>query len=241
MQQYILAGHSHAGSLGLMSGQGDPELVPVANEAGIELFALAAKDRLPAYWDALVSAAAHRTVVIVWAGNQHLSRFLFAPDPLIDFYLNDNDKVVPGARLVPKSLINRLFDGKAALVKVLLRLREVEGCKVVVCGTPPPKKDGKKYREILQLDKRYGSQAKELNIDLATIPLTPGSIILKMWTMIQAHLKQAAEEGGALFVESPPEARDEDGFLSERFWVHDATHANGVYGKMLLKQIVSSV
>ena len=77
--------------------------------------------------------------------------------------------------------------------------------------------------------------ARKRGLDLDTVALTPESLLLKMWVVIQELMAQAARRTGARFIATPPQTRGADGFLAEPYVrAGDLTHANEDYGRLMM-------
>jgi GSCFA family len=80
--------------------------------------------------------------LIGFHGNQHHSAFLFAPDPLFDFFDPHTPDLLAGATLVPRRLVKAFFDQSLDQLRALLPRLFAAGCRSVrLVGTPPPKSD----------------------------------------------------------------------------------------------------
>ena len=177
----------------------------------------------PEYWEDVIREATNRIVIVVYAGNQHHSDFLFRPRPLFDFVGDATTELHHGAVVVPRRLVSAHFARTVAhLDSVLLRLKRA-GCREIrVVGTPPPQSDLA----------RLGVEPEN------EVLFTPAPILLRMWRVIQEVTEDVAHRGGATFVPVPPEAMDAGGFLGKDFYdprEMDITHGNRKYGDMMLK------
>lgn len=90
---------------------------------------------------------------------------------------------------------------------------------------PPPIADNAFIGE--KLPKQPGADEPEVS--------SP-ALRLKLWMTQVILMKQTVEENGGIFLEAPPAARDDAGFLKEVYW-KDAVHANSGYGALQLAQI----
>ena len=240
-QRYILAGHSHAMALGAKFGPADA-VSSLDRLPGFSADVLALSGPFPPqepHWDLLVQSAANSTVFLLWQGNQHLARFLFATGPPFDFFIaTQPDRAVhPDAVIVPESAVRDVmragFDGLSPLLD---RLNAVAGCNPVVVGTPPPKGDDDKLRRLL-VEPHFMREAERQGLSVETAPLISATIRLKLWLVMQEVLYEIANRHGRPFVPVPEEAFDEQGFLKEEFWLPDVTHANLRYGDLMWKHL----
>jgi hypothetical protein len=236
-RRYILAGQSHAFSLGLPNPlpSAAPAIDPVDGLNGSVLGLTGGSPRQPSYWDALVANAEDTTVLLIWNGNQHLARFLFQTGAPFDFHLaaHPGMAVSSEAAIVPESLVREVLEeGNSMLRPVAARLRAVKSCSLVLLGTPPPKGNDRRLRSILPKDLHFVRAARELGVALDDIEFTDRIVRLKLWMVVQDLLSEAAGELGCKFVSVPTETMDEMGFLREDLWREDITHANHRYGEV---------
>lgn len=244
-RRFILAGHSHAHSLGITnpSVPNAIELQAIDYLQGKVLGLSGPAPRTPAYWDALVREAKDSTVLLVWNGNQHLAKFLFEIDRPFDFFLASQPAwETSEADIVPEAQVREALDGgNAFLYQLLGRLKEVPGCRVVLLGTPPPKGDDARLRHFIQREAFFVQLASKAGSNVNHIRLTDRSVRLKLWTVIQDLLAEAADNNGCAFLSVPDGVKDEDGFLRGDLWFEDATHANPQYGHVFWETMLSRV
>ena len=70
--------------------------------------------------------------------------------------------------------------------------------------------------------------------------LPPPRLRLQLYQAQTDVYRRMADDFGAPFVSPPPEAVAEDGFLRPEFCrPNDPTHANELYGRLVLDQIVA--
>lgn len=244
--QLIVAGDSHVFSLGTPHTPGLTEavLVPMANDR-IEMFAVDGPcPRNLAYWQEVVRFVEGRAAAISWCGNQHQQFFLFAPSPLFDFVLASRPDLPldESADLVPESMVREKFWPTVAILSAMIgEIAKNSASRAIVLGTPPPKGDDEKVRGFLAAEPGLVALAAKRGCSVDEVPLTPPLIRLKLWTVIQELMADIAREHGASFLPAPAEAQDETGFLRPEFWVADATHANLLYGQILLDQLLERV
>ena len=242
---FLLAGHSHARALGLPPeiSTGKPRVAAIPGVDGaVGLVGLV--DRNSEYWDALVDNAGGKTVLLLYGGNQHLGRFLLAPDPIFDFYISDHPEIQvdQSAVLIPEAMVRDLLNlPNANLSNTLSRLRKVGGCDPVVLGTPPPKGDDEAVRSLLSKETHFVRAAEMRGIDLRDVLLSPRMLRYKLWLIIQSLLGEAAEAEGCKFISVPAGAMDEAGFLKRTYWQLDVTHANEAYGALMWDHIRDSL
>jgi hypothetical protein len=234
--EFIIGGHSHIFALGAPTGYKGPiGLSPIAVDGRSGYFLMDEKiDRTAEYWDALVSHAKGRKILILFRGNQHRTAFMFAPDPLFDFVdvAGPHREPFVGAVVVPRRLVKARFVPtiRPVLPTTLRRLKEAGAASIVVMGTPAP------WSKAEDLRSGFARVAAERNIDIMTVQLTPVSILQKIWRLIQEILEEVAREADVTFLPVLSESVDANGFLAERFFdKRDKSHANKEYGRLMLQ------
>jgi hypothetical protein len=195
--------------------------------------------RTQKYWDTLLTAPANTTVVLFWCGNEHHSAFLFRPTPLFDFVpANGFDYTLnQTAVIVPEALVRAKLGLNIGGLDWLLKTAKAHSsAKFVVAGTPPPKGDLMELRKLMKAEWFFTEQAKQLAVSLDDVELTPVEIQLKLWNVVQSLLRETAQAHDCEFIPVPDAAFNETGYLRRDMWA-DATHANAVYGKMMLAHL----
>lgn len=71
------------------------------------------------------------------------------------------------------------------------------------------------------------------------VRLSPENFRLKVWKVQTMALQKLAREWGIELMLPPEEALDQNGFLARPYYADDATHANGEYGALLIKKMLS--
>ena len=77
--------------------------------------------------------------------------------------------------------------------------------------------------------------------DLDTVKITPPHVRLKLWYLLQEMLEESAHEVGGKFIPVLAEAQDEAGYLRPEYWYHDVTHANRLYGGLMLRRVIEEL
>lgn len=241
-ERAVIAGHSHlssfAGRAFTVEGM---ELLPTVGELPFDILK-GPWPRDDAYWAKLRELSDQHEVMISWEGNQH-AQFLFTPEPDFDFVSSTlgSAPVDTGVLLVPERALRELFAKSiAGLRAVIGQLRAGDHpCAITVIGTPPPKGDNDRLRAHLHVEPYFAKMALSRNMDLAEVPLSNPLLRLKLWSLVQQMTREVAEALSCVFVPAPADAQDEHGFLRPEFWADDITHANHVYGRLQLSQLMA--
>lgn len=69
--------------------------------------------------------------------------------------------------------------------------------------------------------------------------ITPDELRVRAWQHQTLLTQQIAAECGLLFLELPQEVFSDNGFLHERFQGKDPTHANEVYGELIIRHLIN--
>ena len=108
--------------------------------------------------------------------------------------------------------------------------------EVIVCSPPPPKSrshvlvtlEKEDYFRNL-LDKCRASGDAEIVLDdIQRVAIYKNYV---------SELESISAVYGATFLPAPPDALDSEGTLKLEFSADDCTHANGLYGKLVLEQL----
>ena len=110
----------------------------------------------------------------------------------------------------------------------LRRFRESTNAPIYHLATPPPKKDAD---FILKRVNAYRSRSARQS------GLAPAAFRLKLWQMEMEVLADCCEELGIALLPPPRGTTDEEGYLLPVCYSPDATHANALYGELVLRQL----
>jgi hypothetical protein len=228
-----IAGHSHCNAY--MSAIADGR-VP---EAGLAvLLPRKSPDRtaipLPddEYWQ-IACGVESRVLAFAWQGNQHNALSLFdLAEPL---RLHDCGEV---GTVVPAAMVSAYYEPTLEQLDDLVPSTRAE--RVVLLGTPPPKSD-EAVRTGLRHEPLLLRRAAMADWSADTMRVTPAAVRVGLWKILQADLEARAARLGALFVPVPASAQSDDGCLKPAYSGHDATHANGAFGALMLGEMEAAL
>jgi hypothetical protein len=238
----LLAGHSHMKALVGDRFTTEPELHPVSEFSN--LFALYAPwPRDESYWEYLKARSAGTRIVLVWGGNEHNLHYFFESAHPFDFWSRHVNLLISTFRIIPQQQVRRKFRESSLnkLDDVLACLASSGATTISVVGTPPPKKDSEGLRKILLSEPHFVEWASQIGQSVETVRITPPHIRLKLWFLLQEMLAEAAHKIGAKFIPVPESLRDQDGYLPFEYWASDITHANNLYGQLMLRQVIEAL
>lgn len=230
----IVAGHSHTAAL-IGGGSGpDAEICLMPVEGHDRVFGLHGPwicgypVRNGYYWSALARYAPGNAIALLFYGNEHNTHFLFEQPPRFDFL----PRGLPGlpveadSVIVAESLIRAKFRSLLAppLQGLLTYLKVQTDARIVLVGTPPPKRDYEGFQNV------FAPQYPEVTL---TSPIK----MLKLWHVLQEAYQEQAERNGLEFISVPDNVMDDDGFLKLEFADVDITHANRAYGQVMLDHL----
>ncbi len=234
MANMLIAGHSHSYCLGLPSASADakPEVVPIAE--GFDGL-IGPWPRTEVYWDELVrfAKAERREVGLSFLGNEHHAHFLIERAPF-DFVLSSDpsEQIESGVPVVPETLVRGVFKNhRDELPRILKKLSDGE-VNVLVIGTPPPKKN---IADLLTTEPFFIKKLESVGLNADSAKLSPASLQLKLWRVIQDLLEEASMTSGATFFPYPTALISDDGFLRPEYSRNDVTHANAAAGEKILQ------
>lgn len=174
-----------------------------------------------------------RTIFLSIRGNHHSILGLVNHPVPFDFILkdnpnlplNDNAYIIPYVQ-VYEVMYNMIKDKVLFPIKLFSKIIKND---IYYLESPPPNPSDehiKKYPEIFK-DKieKYG--------------VSPKTLRFKLWRLHSSIIKMTCNECGIHFISVPEDSIDGEGFLKEKYWVEDPTHANAQYGKLVIDQIKS--
>jgi hypothetical protein len=242
----IILGHSHISALGIpLSVDGDGRRLELVRTDDRRVFTFLERwtgDRQRNYWTEAIPHCTGRTVAIVWQGNQHQALFMFSPPPYFDFVLEDDesDEMCPHAQIVPRNVFREALKHSVyGLGGILKEFREAGVGQILVVGTPPPKSDADFILERVRRSEVLRKFAANAGVDLTHESLTPPSIMVKLWKLVQLLTRETALAAGAKFVPVPTHTMESDGTLKREFWA-DVTHANSAFGSCMYDAILNA-
>jgi hypothetical protein len=234
--QILLAGHSHLHALMGVSYSDTPK--PALVSVGDNVVALVGRaPRAPDYWDRLCEEADDRTVVLVWAGNEHNIFFLFESDRPFDVLLDDNDRAGSGREIIPQGMVRAKFGPSIeGLHYVTHRLSE-KHCRFIVAATPPPQRDNDKLFACLRNESDFLRIMIANGLSLESVKISPPFLRLKLWRLLQTCVRDTAILSGAEYFDVPAILTDDDGFILDCYSAGDVSHANSDYGRIYLAEL----
>lgn len=238
----VVAGHSHMSALVGDLHASETELHAVPNFPNV-LALHAPWPRSEEYWEHLRAKSAGTRIALVWNGNEHNLHYFFQSPHPFDFQSRHVSKIISTFRIIPRRMVREKFNKSSFddLRAVLVNLATGSARSIHLVGTPPPKKDNEQLRKILLNEPHFTIWAEGIGESFDTVKITSPHLRLKLWFLVQEMLAEAAHEVGGKFVSVPAELQDADGFLRSEYWASDVTHANRLYGEVMLRRIVQEL
>lgn len=237
----LVTGHSHITCLGipLKNADGDNQLVAIAAEPCFHGL-VGAWPREKRYWEQVIALTAAHRVAISWMGNQHNSKYMLLEPPGFDFMLTQQPDlpIDLGVPLVPEQAVRESFAATFLGLRWMLgQIAQRGGIKPVLIGTPPPKGDNDAVRALLARERHFVRVAEQMGASLDHVAMSAPLLRVKLWRLLQQMMAEIAAEHGLAFWPTPSAAEDAEGFLRREYWSQDATHANAVFGKLMLRDM----
>jgi hypothetical protein len=243
----VILGHSHISAMGIpLSAEGDGRRLELVRTNERRVFTLLERwtgDRHRDYWTEALPHCVGRTVAIVWQGNQHQALFMFSPRPYFDFVLGDDesDETYPNAQMVPRSVFREALRHSVYGLGIILKeFRNAGVERILIVGTPPPKRDAEFILERVCRSDVFKKFAANAGVDLSHDSLTPPPIMVKLWKLVQHLTRETALDAGAEFVPVPMDTMEPDGTLRREFWA-DVTHANSAFGSRMYDALLNAI
>jgi len=243
----VIAGDSHTLALVGSSWRDDAEevatLVPVPQYERVNALR-GAWPRRPEYWQRLLDVSVSYRVAISWRGNEHNGRYLLQLEELFDFVYNGDPflDVDERATLVPESLVRASYTELQELGELLDRFSGSANRPVVI-GPPPPKRSSEQmWRRFFRpgavaTEGIFAITVERLGLTLNRVCVTPAPIRMKLWRVLQEEYQRICRERRVPYLPPPRECLDAEGYLCEECSADDSTHANAVYGAIVVAQL----
>jgi hypothetical protein len=243
--EIIITGHSHCFCMGV-TPTGELRFERIENDVPGVFGVMGGWDgsRNDAYWEFVAKHAQNKRIVILWAGNQHNSGFIFANEETFDFVSNpkDSKSLSNDKTIVPKSVLEQLFKSSlGGLPRVLEILKKGKPHDIILLETPRPKGDGDFILPFIKSSAHFVELATKSGIDIENLSISSLGFRLKLWRVIQSQLADVAMSQDVTYMRIPEQFHTEEGGLKREFWANDVTHANSNYGKAMLKCIADEV
>lgn len=193
------------------------------------------------FLDRISQLGPNDVVLSMIGGNQHaVFSTVQHPQPF-DFYTPDHGAAPrDGVEIIPYRALIALFakgviEGLAidnviiqGVGRGLEAVRNATGARVVHLIPPPPK--GDKEYIVRHHEKLFAGQG------IASLGVSPPELRLKFW-LLQARILQKFCRKLGIEVMMPPAQAMRDGFLRPEHYGDDATHANWLYGELVLRSV----
>ncbi len=164
-------------------------------------------------------------------GNEHnILGLVQHPIPFDMFDKDGSTPLTEGATCIPYTTLWDFFEtwlmGKTK--GRFVELRRATKSRLLVLAPPPPKRDES------QILRRPGEFEKAGILEHG---ISPAPLRAKLWLLQVRVLRALCETLEIGFVPPPSGTVTTDGFLEPQYYADDATHANAVYGELVLRQL----
>lgn len=169
-------------------------------------------------------------IVISVLGTANITFGLLEHEIPFDIHLPDIEHQVRGndSYTIPYRLMWDLFENVFERNVIIGKLRSAGLNNIIHISSPPPNQDNQLIRDTTR---RYAVR-KNKEIEVADPVLR-----LKLWKLEMDVLKQLCLDNGMQFLPVPGESQTPEGYLKMEYYGRDATHANGQYGELVLRQL----
>lgn len=152
----------------------------------------------------------------------HPQPFDFVLDEAPDLELRTDCAVLPEAYV--RAMLEPQVRGRLSLLKAIQALT---GTKIAQIE-PPPVVPSNDY--VRRYPGTFRQKVSELGV-------SPPSFRWKVWRLCGFIVRDFCTANSIHYVESPPQTRDEQGYLVERAWGNGPTHGNTWYGEQVLSEL----
>jgi len=173
-------------------------------------------------------------VFTCFGGNAHNVLGLVAHPTPFDLRLQDEslDNAKNDVDIIPIGIIEDIMKSQGGFPETVWCLRALRKCysgKLFHCESPPPI-DDENY--LLEHAGVFDEMFKKNGI-------SSPAIRHKLWHIHSDLIKKECESLNISFIPAPSELITEYGFLNENSYAKDPTHANSIYGRAVLFQLLS--
>lgn len=170
-------------------------------------------------------------VVSSLRGNAHDVLGLVNHPVPFDFVLQGHEHLPlePDAQIIPASLMTEILTAKMnKFMHGMKHLRSLSNLPCFHINPPPP---------IPSAEHIFACRSSSFHPLLEVHGLTPKLVRFKLWKLQAIISEQLCRSLGFHFVDVPPEAIDEQGFLIPEAWANNPNHGNAWYGGRVLLQL----
>jgi hypothetical protein len=162
-------------------------------------------------------------------GNHHAIISTAQHPRAFDFFTPDGQPIKTDVEIIPYRALMQGFGTEVLKSdgKQLLQLRKATKAQIVHLLPPPPKQDNDYV--ALKAGKVFAHRGISQGI-------SPPELRLKFWQLQARILGKWCSRRG-IGVLPPPAKAVENGFLRKKYWFPDATHANALYGELILRSV----
>ena len=166
------------------------------------------------------------------AGNHHNVLGLIEHPKKLDFYMpGDNELKKSDRMILPYNMIyEHISDSLTGALNNITRIKEMACCRITHISSPPP------IYDETHLINNPGIFKEKLHLGI-----TPPDIRKKLYDIHTIVFESYCSKNNIGILKPPSEALDEQGFLQEKYWANNPTHANEKYGKLVVDQILDLI
>jgi hypothetical protein len=176
----------------------------------------------------IISADDYEFIIVCPGGNEHNILAIAETGPRYDFVPRRDPEasIDPAAWLIPEAAIHQTLRGwMTDSITLLSLIRDATRRPIIAVAPPPPLP----RERVLAFPKEFFRSVFD------TRKLNSDRIRRKMWLSQIALIEDICSQLKISFVEAPPGIFDEAGMLAETFWGQDASHANDLYGRHMMR------
>ncbi len=180
--------------------------------------------------------------ICCWGSNAHFSTALMPKGPPLDFVLpsipgpGPDLPPDPALNLVPNDMVREHVANSIRPYAGLPRATHDALSGLVWSVPPPPPLADTAGVHALVADTLEPKLARQVRPNRIASP----SVRLKLWHLAVEAMRARLAEIGTHFLDTPPLALDEAGFLRSDL-AADALHANAAYGRMLIDHLAATI
>ena len=223
-KQFLVVGNSHTTAISLALSQSLDDRFDVIN---IATYFDPENHKNKTIPDDIVDLFKPEIIFCAFGGSEHNVLGLLEPPNPFDFMDPTDNLYDPSRNLICYSLIRDVLEKRMRRALMNLeKIRELYACPIAHICSPPP---------FYELDDGHVLPRVFQGNDQLSI--APPRLRLKLHRLHSSIFEAACKNLDVFFLKPPDGAIDDQGFLRREFMSRDPTHANALYGSLVVKQL----
>lgn len=171
-------------------------------------------------------------ILLSIGGNEHNALSVVQLYRRFDFILSERPDLPlePGADVLPEAVVAETLRERMENTLATIRaFREATRLPIALLEPPPPLPT----EQVLAYPKEFFRAAVDHR------KLSTEALRHKMWRVQASLYRELCDRLGVVYVPVPAELTDDRGMLAKAAWGQDATHANALFGRRMIEELMS--